>query len=213
MVWVRRFGQTASALWPSFFRRRKKEARKAPPVSRRRPHDSGAARPQDPQRGGRRRFFLKMNTVHFLDGKTAFSISETLRRWGREEKQQARTIKPRPPKRPNLPRLLRYINGTQKCSTWNILKNATQSQACRKVFSRYPLPRPAKLKLQTFPSKTQKGETPHARQTIPLPQPRPAHRCGPSRSRQPPAPTRGIPRRPALRCIRYLWPLSRPGQI
>lgn len=154
-----------------------------------------------------------MNTVHFLNGKTAFSISETLRRWGREEKQQAKNHKTKAPQRPNLPRLFRYIKGTQKCSTWNILKNATQSQACRKVFSRYPLPRPAKLKLQTFPYQTQKGESPHARQTIPLPQPRPAHRCGTSCSRQPPAPTRGIPRRPALRCIRYLWPLSRSGQI
>lgn len=92
-------------------------------------------------------------------------------------------------------------------------ENATQSQACRKVFSRYPLPRPAKLKLQTFPYQPQKGESPHARQTIPLPQSRPAHRCGPSRSRQPPAPTRGILCRPALRCIRYLWHLPRPGQI
>ena len=54
-------------------------------VSLRRPHDLGAARPQDPLRGGRSRFFLKMNTVHFLNGKTAFSISETLRRWGREK--------------------------------------------------------------------------------------------------------------------------------
>ena len=204
MVWVRRFGQTASALWPSFFRRRKKEARKAPPVSRRRPHDLGAARPQVPQRGSRRRFFLKMNTVHFLNGKTAFSISETLRRWGREEKQQAKNHKTKAPQRPNLPRLFRYIKGTQKCSTWNILKNATQLQACRKVFSRYPLPRPAKLKLHTFPYQTQKGESPHARQSIPLPQPRPAHRCGPSCSRQPPAPPRGIPCRPAIRCARNL---------
>ena len=67
----------------------KKRRKNPPPVSRRRPHDLGAARPQDPQRGGRRRFFLKMNTVHFLNGKTAFSISETLRRWECEGKRVA----------------------------------------------------------------------------------------------------------------------------
>ena len=87
VVLVRRFGKTSNGLRPSFFRRRKKEARKAPPVSRRRPHDLGAARPQDPRSGGRSRFFLKMNTVHFLNGKTVFSISETLRRWGRVGKR------------------------------------------------------------------------------------------------------------------------------
>ena len=87
MVLARRFGKTSNGLRPSFFRRRKKEARKAPPVSRRRPHDLGAARPQDPRSGGRSRFFLKMNTVHFLNGKTVFSISETLRRWGRVGKR------------------------------------------------------------------------------------------------------------------------------
>ena len=40
-----------------------------------------------------------MNTVHFLNGKTAFSISETLRRWGREEKQQAKNHKTKDPQK------------------------------------------------------------------------------------------------------------------